>query len=139
MLPAAHACLCGIVHAVIVAVEASVRTRLRAHRPRPILRVRRCRSLQADITIPVAFDIAASGSTDIGSDTRRAVRDRVHGGTLLERCVRDIRSLLLSPGPSGPIDGEWLDEESEIDALRLWDEDGYELASGRNYGEEVDF
>ncbi|ROO52788.1 CRISPR-associated Cas1 family protein [Micromonospora sp. Llam0] len=138
-LSAAHACLYGIVHAVIVAIGASPGLGF-VHTGHDRSFVYDIADLyKAELTIPVAFDIAASGSTDIGPDTRRAVRNRVHDGTLLDRCVRDIRNLLLTPGPSGPIDEAWLDDEAENDAVRLWDEDGYELTSGRNYSTEVDF
>ncbi|WP_433533010.1 type I-E CRISPR-associated endonuclease Cas1e [Micromonospora sp. CA-263727] len=138
-LSAAHACLYGIVHAVIVAIGASPGLGF-VHTGHDRSFVYDIADLyKADITIPVAFDIAASQSTDIGADTRRAVRDRVHDGTLLDRCVRDIRSLLLSPTPTGPIDEQWLDDGPESDTVRLWDEEGPELASGRNYGGGVDF
>ncbi|PMR58811.1 type I-E CRISPR-associated endonuclease Cas1 [Verrucosispora sp. ts21] len=138
-LSAAHACLYGVVHAVIVAVGASPGLGF-VHTGHDRSFVYDIADLyKAEYTIRVAFDVAASGSTDIGSDTRRAVRDRIHDGALLDRCVRDIRSLLLSPGPTGPIDEEWLDREAENDTVRLWDESGYEFTSGRNYGGEVDF
>ncbi|MEV5822908.1 type I-E CRISPR-associated endonuclease Cas1e [Micromonospora haikouensis] len=138
-LSAAHACLYGIVHAVIVAIGASpglgfVHT---GHERSFVYDI--ADLYKAEISIPVAFDIAASESTDIGSDTRRAVRDRVHDGALLDRCVRDIRSLLLTDGSAGPIDEEPLDEEAGSDVVRLWDEGGYELAGGRNYSGDVDF
>ncbi|GIJ39279.1 type I-E CRISPR-associated endonuclease Cas1e [Micromonospora andamanensis] len=138
-LSAAHACLYGVVHAVIVAVGASPGLGF-VHTGHDRSFVYDIADLyKADITIPVAFDIAASGSTDIGADTRRAVRDRIHDGALLDRCVHDIRTLLLSPGPTGPIDEEWLDEEAENDTVRLWDDSGYEFTSGRNYGGGADF
>ncbi|MFJ8579430.1 type I-E CRISPR-associated endonuclease Cas1e [Micromonospora sp. NPDC093277] len=138
-LSAAHACLYGVVHAVIVAVGASPGLGF-VHTGHDRSFVYDIADLyKADITIPVAFDVAASGSTDIGPDTRRAVRDRIHDGALLDRCVRDIRSLLLDPAPTGPIDEQWLDGEAEGDTVRLWDEGGYELASGRNYAPDVDF
>ncbi|MEV7229771.1 type I-E CRISPR-associated endonuclease Cas1e [Polymorphospora sp. NPDC051019] len=139
-LSAAHACLYGIVHAVIVAIGASPGLGF-VHTGHDRSFVYDIADLyKADITIPVAFDIAAGNPADVGPDTRRAVRDRVNDGTLLERCVRDIRTLLLSPGPSGSGDDEWLDEEIENDTVRLWDEAGPEQASGRNYGGgEVDF
>jgi CRISPR-associated protein Cas1 len=138
-LSAAHACLYGIVHAVIVAVGASpglgfIHT---GHERSFVYDI--ADLYKAEISIPVAFDIAASGSSDIGADTRRAIRDRVHDGALLDRCVRDIRTLLLTPEGSGPIDDDWLDEEAASDVVRLWDESGYELASGHNYGGDVDF
>ncbi|MBQ1052471.1 type I-E CRISPR-associated endonuclease Cas1 [Micromonospora sp. C51] len=138
-LSAAHACLYGVVHAVIVAVGASPGLGF-VHTGHDRSFVYDIADLyKADITIPVAFDIAASGSTDIGADTRRAVRDRIHDGALLDRCVRDIRTLLLSPGPTGPIDEEWLDGEAENDTVRLWDDSGHEFTSGRNYGGGADF
>ncbi|MGW0505747.1 type I-E CRISPR-associated endonuclease Cas1e [Micromonospora sp. NPDC003241] len=138
-LSAAHACLYGVVHAVIVAIGASpglgfVHT---GHERSFVYDI--ADLYKAEISIPVAFDIAASESTDIGADTRRAVRDRVHDGTLLDRCVRDIRSLLLTSSASGPIDQAWLDEEASTDTVHLWDEEGYELAGGRNYSGDVDF
>jgi CRISP-associated protein Cas1 len=140
-LSAAHACLYGVVHAVIVAVGASpglgfVHT---GHERSFVYDI--ADLYKAELTIPVAFDVAANGSLDIGADTRRAVRDRVHDGTILERCVRDIRTLLLTPTASGPIDEEWLEAESSADEVRIWDESGVELAGGQNYGDfdDVDF
>ncbi|SCL13509.1 type I-E CRISPR-associated endonuclease Cas1e [Micromonospora inyonensis] len=138
-LSAAHACLYGIVHAVIVAIGASPALGF-VHTGHERSFVYDIADLyKAEITIPVAFDIAASESTDIGADTRRAVRDRVNGGALLDRCVRDIRNLLLRPACSGPIDDEWVDEDTGDDTIRLWDADGPELVGGRNYGSELDF
>lgn len=138
-LSAAHACLYGIVHAVIVAVGASPALGF-VHTGHERSFVYDIADLyKAEVTIPVAFDVAASGSTDIGADTRRAVRDRVNDGKLLERCVRDIRNLLLRPAISGPIDDDWPDEETTDSAVRLWDADGPELLAGRNYGSELDF
>ena len=138
-LSAAHACLYGIVHAVIVALGASpglgfIHT---GHEKSFVYDI--ADLYKAEITIPVAFDVAASGSADIGADTRRAVRDRVHDGTILERCTRDIRTLLLTPPGSGPIEQDWLDADGEVDEVRLWDESGAELASGQNFGHDVDF
>ena len=57
---------------------------------------------KAEIAIPVAFDIAAADVADIGAETRRAVRDRMKGGALLETCVRDIKSLLLDVDDGAP-------------------------------------
>ena len=139
-LSAAHACLYGIVHAVIVAIGASpglgfVHT---GHERSFVYDI--ADLYKAEITIPVAFDIAASGSTGIGADTRRAIRNRVHDGALLDRCVRDIRSLLLTSSSTGPIDPAWLDEDANVNAVRLWDEEGYELPGCKNYSStDVDF
>jgi len=134
-LSAAHACLYGIVHAVIVAVGASpglgfVHT---GHERSFVYDI--ADLYKAEVTIPVAFDVAASDSADIGADTRRAVRDRVHDGTILERCVSDIRNLILTPYASGPID----EDPPDTDAVNLWDESGVEIPGGYNHGTDVDF
>ncbi|GGL20481.1 type I-E CRISPR-associated endonuclease Cas1e [Mangrovihabitans endophyticus] len=137
-LSAAHACLYGIVHAAIVAVGAApglgfVHT---GHERSFVYDI--ADLYKAEITIPVAFDIAASDSADIGADTRRAVRDRIHQGTILDRCVRDIRNLLLTT-PSGTIDDEWPDDDGTEDEVNLWNEDGTEVPAGLNHAYEVDF
>jgi len=132
-LSAAHACLYGVVHAVIVAIGAAPGLGF-VHTGHERAFVYDIADLyKAEITIPVAFEMAASGSTDIGADTRRAVRDRVHDGAILSRCVRDIRMLLLQPQPTGEIE--------EDDSLGLWDDNGFEVAAGRNYAgqEDIDF
>src|SRR5262249_47807364 len=134
-LSAAHACLYGIVHAVIVAVGASpglgfIHT---GHERSFVYDI--ADLYNAEITIPVAFDVAAPDSIDIGADPRRAVRDHVHDGAILERCVRDIRDLLLTPHASGTIDEDWLDD----DAVNLWDEHGYEIPGGHNHRTAVAF
>jgi CRISPR-associated protein Cas1 len=133
-LSAAHACLYGVVHAVIVALGAAPGLGF-VHTGHERAFVYDIADLyKAEVTIPVAFDVVASGSTDIGADTRRAVRDRVHDGAILSRCVRDIRMLLLQPQHGGAI-------EDEEEALRLWDANGIEVAAGRNYANtgEIDF
>ena len=132
-LSAAHACLYGIVHAVIVALGAAPGLGF-VHTGHERAFVYDIADLyKAEITIPVAFEVAASGCTDISSDTRRAVRDRVHDGAILARCVRDIRMLLLQPHPGGEIEDD--------DSLSLWDDNGFEVAAGRNYADtdDVDF
>lgn len=138
-LSAAHSCLYGIVHAVIVAIGASPGLGF-VHTGHDRSFVYDIADLyKAEITIPVAFDIAANQSIDIGGDTRRAVRDRVHDGDILHRCVRDIRALLLTPAAAGPVEDEWLDEEPPTDVVNLWDDSGLELPSGHNYSNDVDF
>jgi CRISPR-associated protein Cas1 len=137
-LSAAHACLYGIVHAVIVALGAAPGLGF-VHTGHERAFVYDIADLyKAEVTIPVAFDVAASGSTDISADTRRAVRDRVHDGAILARCVRDVRSLLLQRQPSGAIDDEDMDV---VDSLGLWDDKGFDVPAGRNYADtdDVDF
>lgn len=54
---------------------------------------------KTEIGIPVAFDVAAESTEDIGSRTRRALRDAVNKNRLLDRCVNDIKLLLQPEGP----------------------------------------
>jgi CRISP-associated protein Cas1 len=139
-LSAAHACLYGITHAVIAALGASPGLGF-VHTGHERAFVYDIADLyKAEITIPAAFDVAARGSADIGAETRRAVRDRVHDGAILDRCVRDIRALLLQPQPTGQIDDGDVDEEEE--SLGLWDEGGFDVPAGHNYSgdnDDIDF
>lgn len=79
---------------------------------------------KAEFAIPCAFESAAAGYLDIGAETRRAMRDRFYDGSLLERCVKDIRRLLL----------EESDEEALVDVVSLWDGGMGAVPSGVSYG-----
>lgn len=110
-LTAANAALYGVVHSVIVALGCTpglgfIHT---GHDRSFVFDI--ADLYKAEITIPAAFDVVASGSSDITSDVRRAVRDAVVTHRLLARCARDI-SRLLAPD----IDTEW----EQIDELSLW-------------------
>ncbi|MFJ6211856.1 type I-E CRISPR-associated endonuclease Cas1e [Streptomyces sp. NPDC092296] len=86
---------------------------------------------KTDIGIPLAFDVAAEGDEDIGPRTRRALRDVINGSKLLDRCVADIKSLLLPEAPAE-------DDATEFtDRVTLQSDRGMEVASGRNYADEV--
>ena len=54
---------------------------------------------KAEVAIPVAFEVASREPEDVAGDTRRAVRDAVFDGKILQRCSRDIRALLLPDEP----------------------------------------
>ncbi|GAA2653978.1 hypothetical protein GCM10009864_18740 [Streptomyces lunalinharesii] len=84
---------------------------------------------KTDMGIPVAFEVAAEGPEDIGSRTRRALRDRINSAGLLDRCVRDIQGLLAPAGVDLPDDG---------DRVALLSDRGAEVAAGRNYGDHGD-
>ncbi|MEV0356893.1 type I-E CRISPR-associated endonuclease Cas1e [Nocardia sp. NPDC050697] len=128
-LSAATTCLYGIVHAVIVALGCApglgfVHT---GHERSFVFDL--ADLYKADFAIPPAFDAAASGAEDIPATTRRAVRDTVHSGHLLERCCTDIYALLLPEEPDGV--AEW-----DTDVVELWDRSG-NVAAGTSYsGEE---
>lgn len=127
-LSAAHSCLYGVVHAAVVSLGASPGLGF-VHTGHSRAFVYDIADLyKADVTIPIAFDVVAEGSLDISGDTRRRVRDSMREARILERCVADIRSLLL------PDDTEKLD----VDVIHLWDDRQGLVSAGIDYS-EVDF
>ncbi|MDR2295383.1 MAG: type I-E CRISPR-associated endonuclease Cas1e, partial [Clostridiales Family XIII bacterium] len=138
-LSAAHACLYGVAHSVIVAMGCSpglgfIHT---GHERSFVYDV--ADLYKAEITIPIAFAVAAQNPADIGSVTRRAVRDAISDGKILERTARDIRALLLGNHAK---DTDWERDEA-VDTLHLWDERGGFVKSGVLYSDcdesEYDF
>ena len=133
-LSAANTSLYGVVHAVIVALGCSpglgfVHT---GHIRSFVYDV--ADLYKAEISIPVAFEIAAREVADIGAETRRAVRDHMKGGAFLETCVRDIRTLLAAGEDDlteyGP------DAVDDADVVMLWDSNGRAVAGGTAYGDD---
>jgi CRISP-associated protein Cas1 len=86
---------------------------------------------KAEIAIPIAFEEAAHSAEDIGSRTRRAIRDRVNRVRLLHRCVDDIKHLLLPDAAAGDPTGD------DTDRVTLQSDHGMEIESGRNYAEDI--
>ncbi|MEU2941777.1 type I-E CRISPR-associated endonuclease Cas1e [Nocardiopsis alba] len=78
---------------------------------------------RVEVAVPVAFDVAAEGDEEVGARTRRALRDRIHEEGLLERCVGDIKELLLQ--------GKKVEE---TDRVGLRTDQGPDIESGRNLG-----
>lgn len=129
-LSAAHACLYGVAHAVIVALGCSpglgfVHT---GHERSFVYDV--ADLYKAELSIPVAFTTVASHPEDIGSATRRNMRDALYDLSIIGRMVEDIKGLL---GVS-----EEADELTTCDEVRLWDERRGELSSGRQYSNEYE-
>ncbi|MBR8740176.1 type I-E CRISPR-associated endonuclease Cas1e [Nocardiopsis sp. MG754419] len=79
---------------------------------------------KVEVAIPVAFDVVAESDEDVGARTRRALRDRVHERGLLDRCVADIKRLLLPRGA----------DVEETDRVGLQTDRGPDIESGRNLG-----
>ena len=129
-LSAAHACLYGVAHCVIVALGCSpglgfIHT---GHERSFVYDI--ADLYKAEITIPIAFSVAAQTPDDIGSVTRRAVRDAISDGKILARAVKDIRRLLIKEQQA-----EYLLDEFEFlgDLLRLWDDKEGFVNSGVAY------
>ena len=84
---------------------------------------------KTEMTVPVAFEIAAMAiedpDLDIPGATRRLFRDRQHAGGLLGRSTREIKELLLGAAE--------VESEPMGDVVMLWDERGASVAGGLNY------
>ncbi len=128
-LSAAHVCLYGIAHSVIVALGCSPAL--------GFVHVGHERSFvydiadlyKAELTIPLAFEIASDQPDDIGAATRRRVRDACADCKIMERIARDVRGLILetSEAAYGEID---------FDTMFLWDEKHPAVRFGVSYGKE---
>ena len=86
---------------------------------------------KTEVAIPVAFETAAESPDDVGSRTRRAIRDRVNEVGLLRRCVHDIKRLLLPDDKAGDPTAD------DTDHVTLQSDHGMNIESGRNYAEDV--
>jgi CRISPR-associated protein Cas1 len=127
-LSAANTSLYGVVHAVIVSLGCSPGLGF-VHTGHELSFVYDVADLyKAEITIPVAFEVAATTTEDIPGDARRAVRDRLHDGKVLEQCVRDVRHLLTTDDESPA------DSVPDADVVYLWDESADPVAGGSGYG-----
>jgi CRISPR-associated protein Cas1 len=128
-LSAGHACLYGVAHAVIAALGCSPGL--------GFIHVGHERSFvydiadlyKADLTIPIAFEMAAKKPDDLPSAVRRRIRDEMAARHLLEQMVRDIRFLLSDDDQ--PDDGK-------TDITYLWDSHTGVISNGRNYAEKGD-
>ncbi|MBU5434218.1 type I-E CRISPR-associated endonuclease Cas1e [Pseudoflavonifractor sp. MSJ-37] len=126
-LSAGHACLYGAAHAVIQALGCSpglgfVHT---GHERSFVYDI--ADLYKADITIPLAFELAATVDKEqIGSAMRRRTRDAMVRCHLMERIVQDIRTLFACEG----------EETDGGDAIYLWDDKKGMVESGRSYGME---
>lgn len=134
-LSAAHACLYGVAHSVITALGCApglgfIHT---GHERSFVYDI--ADLYKAEITIPIAFKIAAQEPEDIGAVTRRAVRDAISDGKILERIVKDIRLLLLGVAEDGsPQDVPEIDS----DVIQLWDDKNGFVKNAISYGKELD-
>lgn len=134
-LSAAHACLYGVTHSVITALGCAPGLGF-IHTGHELSFVYDIADLyKAQITIPIAFEVAAEQPEDIGAVTRRTVRDAIAGGRILERIVLDIRELLIGTAPDGS-----QQEVPGIDTniIYLWDDRNGFVKNAVSYGKDLD-
>ncbi|MFE1824024.1 type I-E CRISPR-associated endonuclease Cas1e [Streptomyces anulatus] len=126
-ITAAAQCMYGVAHAVVASLGCSPGLGF-VHSGHELSFVLDIADLyKTDIGIPLAFDVAAEAEEDVGSRTRRALRDRINETRLLDRCVRDIKGLLLPDDRSS-------DPGEDMDRVTLQSDRGLNVASGFNYG-----
>lgn len=124
-LSAGNVCLYGLAHAVIVALGCSAGLGF-VHVGHENSFVYDIADLyKAEITIPLAFEVAAEQPGDIGAVMRRRVRDAMVRAHLLERMVADITTLLQKDGS----------DVTASDSVYLWDVTG-QVNNGRNFAAE---
>ena len=91
-----HACLYGLAYAVIVALGCAPGLGF-VHVGHECSFVYDIADLyKAEVTIPIAFEVAAQAPEDLPAVVRRRVRDAMVEHHILERMVHDIRWLLLT-------------------------------------------
>lgn len=133
-LSAAHSCLYGVIHAVLVSIGCSPGLGF-VHTGHDRAFVYDIADLyKAEVTIPIAFEAIAAlmregvleemRPSEIGANVRRRVRDAMREMRLLERCVLDTKKLL---------DDESADEQFLGDIVELWDYQRHNLEAGQNY------
>ncbi|RKN60814.1 type I-E CRISPR-associated endonuclease Cas1 [Streptomyces klenkii] len=131
-ITAAAQCMYGVTHSVVTALGCSTGLGF-VHSGHELSFVLDVADLyKTEIGIPVAFEVAAESQEDVGARTRRALRDRINKARLLDRCVADIRHLLL---PDAAVD-EPSSNAGEGRVL-LQSDRAVEVPAGRNYGGEV--
>lgn len=134
-LSAAHACIYGVAHSVITALGCApglgfIHT---GHERSFVYDI--ADLYKADISIPIAFEVAAQQPENIGAVTRRAVRDAISDGSILERMVQDIRELLLGIAEDGTMQDV---PEIDINIVQLWDDKNGFVKNAVSYGKELD-
>lgn len=126
-LSAANVALYGIVYSIVVALGLSPGLGF-VHTGHDLSFIYDIADLyKAQLTIPIAFEIASEveENDDIGSITRRRVRDSIVDGKLMTQIVKDIQYLL-------EVD---IDEYIDIDTINLWDDKEKLVKYGVNYKE----
>lgn len=124
-LSAGNACLYGLAHAVIAALGCSPGLGF-VHVGHDCSFAYDIADLyKAEVTIPIAFQMAAEAPDDLPAAVRRKVRDAMVSAHILERMVRDIRWLLSEDGDPSAEAGE---------AVYLWDNQVGRVENGRAYG-----
>lgn len=136
LLSAANSCLYGICHAAIVSAGYSPALGF-VHTGKMLSFVYDLADLyKVELTIPLAFHIAAQQAGNEESEIRRACRDAFHQGRLLQRIVPDIDRALTVVDPQT----EAVPDFDADEALPggLWNPMNDTVSGGINWAEETE-
>lgn len=121
-----NACLYGLAHAVIAALGCSPGLGF-VHVGHENSFVYDIADLyKAELSIPLAFEVAASKPKEVGSEMRRRIRDAMVNCHLLERMVKDIYQLLSDEDEKEALSG---------DDVLLWNGTKDLVKNGFNFAE----
>lgn len=133
-LSSANSCLYGICQAAIVSAGYSTALGF-IHTGKMLSFVYDIADLyKAEITIPIAFQMAAESAENIESRIRHACRDKFHETRFLKRIIPDIQRAL-----DVPIDENELEDIYNYDEAApggLWNPDSAILEGGKNWADE---
>lgn len=127
-LSAGHVCLYGLAHAVIAAMGCAPGLGFVhvGHEKSFVYDV--ADLYKAEVTIPIAFEIAAEQPEDLPAVVRRRVRDAMVQQHILERMVHDIKYLLAAEDEP---------PEDSGNEVRLWNNQREAVANGISYGKRA--
>ncbi len=137
-LSAANSALYGVVHAAIVASGYSPALGF-VHSGKQLSFVYDIADLyKTEVSIPVAFQVAAEGEREIERRVRLLCRDLFREQRLLGRIVPDIEHLLDAARTAEPeVDGSDVDADAAMPGV-LWDPSGELVVGGRNFGDDLE-
>ncbi|MBO6148968.1 MAG: type I-E CRISPR-associated endonuclease Cas1 [Lachnospiraceae bacterium] len=128
-LSSGNACLYGLAHSVIVALGCSAGLGFVHVGHENSFSYDIADLYKADVTIPIAFEIASDPPEDLPSETRRRVRDKLVSERILEKMVHDIRWLLDEDAGS-------YNMEMEADEVYLWNNQHDYIKNGFSFKED---
>lgn len=140
-LSSANSCLYGVCHAAIVSLGYSPGLGF-VHTGKMLSFVWDVADLyKADLTIPLAFQAVAEGTTNLETRVRRACRDAFTKSRMLQRIAPDITYVLTGAGRRGDSDQETTDRDPELDVDLavpggLWDPEIGAVEGGVNHAGE---
>ena len=136
-LSAANACLYGICHAAIVSAGFSPALGF-IHTGKMLSFVYDVADLyKTEVTIPVAFRVAAEEKDGLERRVRQSCRDIFVSTRLLERIIPDVQTALMLPKRGTACDSKPFDQDAAAPGS-LWDPLEGEVEGGRIHPPEVD-